>query len=95
MSSMQVYYCGGIDKSNTKTLSRCSVYDPKTDKWASASEEPPAMPKGRNHATACTNGSKMFVFGGRSGKNIVGKGCVGLPSSLRQSLSHHACVAHT
>jgi N-acetylneuraminic acid mutarotase len=71
---VQVYYCGGIDGGNKKTVNRCMVYDPKANKWLSSSSEPPAMPKGRNHAAACTDGTRMFVFGGRSGKNIVGQG---------------------
>lgn len=71
---LQVYYCGGINKSNTKTVSNCAIYDPKTDKWTSDSKKAPNMPKGRNHAAACTDGKKLFVFGGRSGKNVVGTG---------------------
>lgn len=32
------------------------------------------MPVGRNHAATCTDGKKMYIFGGRFGKNIVGEG---------------------
>lgn len=32
------------------------------------------MPKGRNHAAACTDGDKMYVFGGREGYNDVLEG---------------------
>lgn len=35
---------------------------------------PPPMLAGRNHAGSCTDGAKLYVFGGRSGKNIVGQG---------------------
>eukprot|EP00892_Ulva_mutabilis_P001700 jgi/Ulvmu1/11530/UM078_0019.1 len=70
----KVYYCGGINKSNTKTVNTCAIYDPKTNKWTSDSKKAPSMPKGRNHAASCTDGKKMFVFGGRSGKNVVGDG---------------------
>jgi hypothetical protein len=34
----------------------------------------PSMKTGRNHAASCTDGERMFVFGGRSGKNVVGPG---------------------
>jgi hypothetical protein len=68
---MQVYYCGGIDKANSKTLNTCASYDPKSDTWAT---NVPPMPEGRNHAATCTDGKKMYVFGGRSGKNVVGTG---------------------
>lgn len=68
---MQVYYCGGIDKANTMTLDTCAVYSPTTDTWATTVAP---MPVGRNHAATCTDGKKMFIFGGRSGKNIVGEG---------------------
>lgn len=32
------------------------------------------MPEGVNHAAAGTDGSRMFVFGGRQGGNVVGPG---------------------
>ena len=32
------------------------------------------MPVGRNHVASCTDGSRMYVFGGRSGRNTVGEG---------------------
>jgi hypothetical protein len=68
-----VYYCGGINKKNTGTVATCAAYLPYRDLW-SALGEIPDMPVGRNHAAACTDGASMFVFGGRSGKNLVGKG---------------------
>ena len=39
-----------------------------------AVQKPSDMPAGRNHAASCTDGSKLFVFGGRSGRNVVGPG---------------------
>jgi N-acetylneuraminic acid mutarotase len=68
---VQVYYCGGIDEDNTKTLGGCYEYDPATDQWSTAV---PDMPKPRNHAATCTDGSRMFVFGGRDGRNVPGPG---------------------
>jgi hypothetical protein len=32
------------------------------------------MKLGRNNAASCTDGAKMYVFGGRSGSSGVGKG---------------------
>lgn len=32
------------------------------------------MPRGRNHAASCTDGERLYVFGGRSGMNVVGPG---------------------
>lgn len=72
--TVQVYYCGGINKSNTKTVSNCAIYDPSKNKWTQDSKKAPSMPKGRNHAASCTDGKKLYVFGGRSGKNVVGPG---------------------
>lgn len=68
---MQVYYCGGIDKANTKTLATCAIYSPTANSWSTAMAP---MPVGRNHAATCTDGKKMYIFGGRDGKNIVGEG---------------------
>jgi hypothetical protein len=45
-------------------------YTPDQNKW----EDSPPMLAGRNHAASCTDGKSMFVFGGRAGKNVVGKG---------------------
>lgn len=74
VAAVQVYYCGGINKSNTNTVSNCAIYDPSKDTWTEDSKKAPNMPKGRNHAAACSDGKKLYVFGGRSGKNIVGPG---------------------
>eukprot|EP00892_Ulva_mutabilis_P001696 jgi/Ulvmu1/11527/UM078_0016.1 len=70
----KVYYCGGINRANTRTVSNCAIYDPETDSWTTDTSEAPNMPIGRNHAAACTDGTKLFVFGGRDGRNVVGPG---------------------
>lgn len=67
---VQVYYCGGINRQNTATIKTCMAYDPELNVW----ENSPDMKVGRNHAASCTDGTSMFVFGGRSGRNVVGRG---------------------
>lgn len=60
----KIYVAGGVV--GTSTVNNCAVYDPDLDSWTSLA----AMPdSGRNHATAGTNGSKLFVFGGRRAGN--------------------------
>ena len=73
----KVYLAGGIvyTGSTGSTTNRLVVYDPSTNTW-SADKAP--MPQGRNHAAAATDGSKLYVFGGRgpgSGDdNVVANG---------------------
>ena len=67
---MQIVYCGGID--GDVTIANCAEYDPATDTWDATAVPPMAV--GRNHAASCTDGTDFFVFGGRSGPNIVGEG---------------------
>lgn len=69
---MQIWYCGGIDGANTQTIDDCLTYDITSDAWDTST--PPPMPAGRNHAATCSDGASMWVFGGRSGKNVVGEG---------------------
>ena len=71
---MQVYYCGGIDDNNTHTRSSCAVYDTINREWIQGRDEDrvPDMLRARNHAATCTDGQRMIVFGGRSGKNVLG-----------------------
>lgn len=59
-----------MNKQNTATLKTCMAYIPKEDVWEKSAD----MKVGRNHAASCTDGTSMFVFGGRFGKNLVGKG---------------------
>lgn len=65
----KIYYCGGIQLTFTHNL--CGIYDIASNTW-SLDMEP--MPVGRNHAAHVTDGSKMYVIGGRSGGNVVGFG---------------------
>lgn len=59
----KVYVAGGIvyTGSSGSTTNRVAMYDPATDTWT----EKAAMPQGRNHAASATDGSKLYVFGGR------------------------------
>ena len=73
-----VYYCGGIfydvnaDGSlNPYTIPNCSAYDLINGTWRT---DIAPMPRGRNHAAATTDGSKMYVVGGRIGGNSVTNG---------------------
>ena len=66
-----IYYCGGIEYlpgGVQATTDRCQVYSISTNTW---SAEVAPMPKGRNHAATTTDGSKMYVIGGRDGGNWV------------------------
>ena len=63
-----IYAAGGVE--GTFTTNQCAVYDPVLDQWTSLS----AMPDGRNHAAATTDGSKLWIFGGRTGGNFVQNG---------------------
>lgn len=65
---LQIFYCGGIalvNNEDTTTTDACAVYDPAADEWLQGAIVPPPMPAGRNHAAACTDGARLFVFGGR------------------------------
>jgi N-acetylneuraminic acid mutarotase/glucose/arabinose dehydrogenase len=65
----KIFAAGGIVGSFT--VSNCAVYDPALDQWTNQS----AMPdQGRNHAAAGTDGTKLYVFGGRRGGNFVANG---------------------
>ena len=67
---VQIWYCGGI--ADKATIDNCMTYDIAADAWDASS--PPPMPAGRNHAATCSDGASMWVFGGRSGENVVGEG---------------------
>ncbi len=65
----QIYAAGGIV--STFTVANCAVYDPVANTWTAKA----AMPDGgRNHTATATDGSKMYVFGGRRGGNFVANG---------------------
>jgi len=57
----RIHACGGIVGSTTKDF--LAVYDPTLDTWTSLASMPAGQ--GRNHAAAGTDGSKLYVFGGR------------------------------
>jgi glucose/arabinose dehydrogenase len=65
----KIYAAGGIV--STFTVNNCAVYDPVANTWTAKA----AMPdSGRNHAAAGTDGTKLYVFGGRRGGNFVANG---------------------
>jgi glucose/arabinose dehydrogenase/N-acetylneuraminic acid mutarotase len=77
--SGKMYVCGGIV--GNVTVNNCGVYDPLTDEWNGAvggvGGAPRApMPVGVNHAAAATDGSRLWVFGGRQGGNFPQPGFV-------------------
>lgn len=53
------------------TTDACIRYNTMTNKWEGGIA---AMPHGVNHAAAATDGKRMFVAGGRDGRNTVGNG---------------------
>ena len=72
----QIYAAGGVvnsDASNpagTGGTTQAARYDPATNTWSAL----PNMPRGVNHAASATDGSRLFVFGGREGRNELGNG---------------------
>ncbi len=64
-----VYVCGGIQAG--VTVDHLAAYDPVADTWSSLLT---SMPVGRNHAAATTDGTRLYVFGGRTGGNTVANG---------------------
>ena len=69
----KIYACGGIV--GTSTADTCAVYEPSATVgvpgvWTMLSP----MPAGRNNAAANTDGSSLYVFGGRTGDNVVTNG---------------------
>ncbi|MGR9088537.1 MAG: Kelch repeat-containing protein, partial [Gammaproteobacteria bacterium] len=65
----KIYYAGGIVGS--ATVNSIAAYDPTLNSWSSPLAP---MPQGVNHAASATDGSKLYVFGGRGGGNSVSNG---------------------
>ncbi len=59
---------GGIVGSST--VNSAAIYEPANDTWTSI----PPMPAKRNHTAAGTDGSRFFIFGGRTRGNVVSVG---------------------
>ncbi|MCB0029883.1 MAG: hypothetical protein KDE28_18340, partial [Anaerolineales bacterium] len=59
--SNQIYLVGGVV--GGVTTPAAARYDPLGNSWASL----PALPQGRHYASAGTDGSRLFIFGGREG----------------------------
>lgn len=72
----KIYSFGGNNGSSvsnyhgTGTTNKSYVYDIATNKWSTLAN----MPIGRNHAASATDGSKVYVIGGRDGKNATTNG---------------------
>ena len=68
----RLYVASGIVEK--ATTGAAAVYDPATMQWTPIAP----MPRPRNHAASGTDGSRLFVFGGRgpgSGdSNVVANG---------------------
>ena len=64
----KVYLAGGIV--GNATTSEAAVYDPVADSWQVIA----SMIDGVNHAASATDGTRFYVFGGRTGGNVVGNG---------------------
>jgi len=64
----RIYVCGGIV--GNSTVKNLSVYDPVLDEWdQGGSLNLAPMPTKVNHAAAASDGSRLWVFGGRQGGN--------------------------
>ena len=67
---MQVYYCGGLmaPVNWRNTIDTCAIFTPDATgfngTWNTSMS--PMLDGGRNHAWTCTDGNRMFVFGGRN-----------------------------
>jgi len=57
----QIYFAGGITEGNV-TTNRAARYNPSTNSWTSIASLPGV---GRNSAPTGTDGTRMYVFGGR------------------------------
>jgi N-acetylneuraminic acid mutarotase len=66
--SGKIYATGGLTTGST--ASNCAQYDPAMDEWTTKA----SMPQGRSHAATGTDGTKLFVFGGRRGLDLVVNG---------------------
>jgi len=72
-----IYACGGVQgfedghrRGGTNTTAQCGKYDVATNSWTYMK----SMPYGRNHAATTSEGEKMWVFGGRMGRNVPSNG---------------------
>jgi N-acetylneuraminic acid mutarotase len=66
----KIYAAGGITTGGF-TVGNCAVYDPAANSWTALAGMPGG---GRNHAASATDGTKLYVFGGRRGGNFVANG---------------------
>ncbi|MEO0513828.1 MAG: kelch repeat-containing protein [Planctomycetota bacterium] len=64
-----IYLNGGVTTGGV-TTNQTAVYDPATNMWSTLADSPLA----RNSAAVGTDGSKMYIFGGRDGGDTPGNG---------------------
>ncbi|MFT7465167.1 MAG: hypothetical protein ACI9EF_003531, partial [Pseudohongiellaceae bacterium] len=65
----KVYIAGGMIH-GMSTTNQAAIYDPVLDSYAPMA----SIPIGRHHTAAGTDGTKLWVFGGRDGANTVSNG---------------------
>ena len=68
---MQIYYCGGLPTPVDfwrNTIAKCAIFTPDATGFGGtwSTKMSPMLDGGRNHAFTCTDGNRMFVFGGRN-----------------------------
>lgn len=68
----KVYLAGGIDGAEVGTITSAAAYDPQLNSWSNIAPMPAGF--GRNHAASATDGTRLYIFGGRSGPNVVALG---------------------
>ncbi|MGH2652617.1 MAG: Kelch repeat-containing protein, partial [Actinomycetota bacterium] len=70
----QIYIAGGIDIDGDSTISTTAKLDPRTRAWTLLAP----MPLPRHHAASATDGTRLYVFGGRGpgsrGGHVLAKG---------------------
>eukprot|EP00045_Choanoeca_perplexa_P008753 m.82226 g.82226 ORF g.82226 m.82226 type:complete len:609 (+) comp14608_c0_seq1:52-1878(+) len=66
----KMYLCGGLGVD--VAINTCGIYDPATDTWDTTTM--PNMPKAVHHAASNTDGSRFYIFGGRTEGNPLTDG---------------------
>ena len=72
---MQIYYCGGLPLPVhffKNTSNKCAIFTPDATGFGGtwSTKIKPMLDGGRNHGYACTDGNRMFVFGGRNNDTL-------------------------
>ena len=56
-----IYFCGGVDSSDRCTTNACGTYTIATKTFGAMA----SMPNAVNHAAHATDGTKIYIVGGR------------------------------